>query len=64
MTKTIFINHSEKSSVPKTSQESYRKVMNSGRESRIPNNMRESAKTLIWHNCKTPEGIKRNIAIG
>ena len=51
MMKTIFINHSERSSVPKRSQESYRKVWNSGREPRT-DNVRESAMTLTCHNCK------------
>ena len=32
MMKTIFINHSERSSVPKTRKKSYRKVRSSGRE--------------------------------
>ena len=34
MTTTIFLNHSETSSVPKGSRESYRKVRNSGHEPR------------------------------
>ena len=36
MMKTIFINHSERSSVPKRSKEPYRKARNSGREPRTP----------------------------
>ena len=53
MTKTIFINHSERPSVPKRSQESYRKVRNSSREPRS-DNVRESAMTLTCHYCKKP----------
>ena len=60
MIKTTFINHSERSSVPKRSKESYRKVRSSGRESRI-DNVRESAMTLTFHNCKKT-GRKRKIA--
>ena len=50
MMKTIFINHSETSSVPKN-KESYRKVRGSGSEPRT-DNVRESAMTLTYHNCK------------
>ena len=39
MIKTSFINHSERSSVPKRSHELYRKVRNSGREPTL--NVRE-----------------------
>ena len=53
MAKTIFINHSERSSVPKISQESYRKVRNSGREP-ISDKVREPAMTLTCNNCKKP----------
>ena len=44
MTKTIFVNHSERSSVPKRSQASYRKVRNSVREPTIG---RESAMATV-----------------
>ena len=37
MVKTIFINHSERSSVPKRSKEPYSKVRRSGREPRTDN---------------------------
>ena len=53
--KTIFINHSERSSVPKRSRESYRKSRDSGREPIMrDNNVRKSAMTLTCHNYKTP----------
>ena len=52
MMETIFINHSERLSVPRMSQETYRKIRNSGRESRMRDNVRESATTLTSHNCK------------
>ena len=58
-TKTIFINHVERSSVPKRSQESYRRLRNSGRESRT-DNVHESAVTLIYHNCKKPRNKKKD----
>ena len=51
--KTIFINHLERSSVPKMSQKSCRKVRNSGREPRT-DNVRKSVMTLNCHNCKKP----------
>ena len=51
LTKTIIINYSERSSVSKRSQESYRKIRNSGREPRR-DNVRESAMNLTCHNCK------------
>ena len=54
MTKTIVINHYERSLVPKRSQELYRKIWNDGLESRIRNNVRESAMTLTCHSCKKP----------
>ena len=57
MTKTIVKNHYERSLVPKRSQELYRKIWNDGLESRIRNNVRESAMTLTCHNCKN-QGIK------
>ena len=59
MTNTTFINHSERSSVPKKCQESYRKSCDiSGREPTL--NGRESAMVtiIIIHNCKRP-GHKR-----
>ena len=49
MTKTTFIIYSERSSVPKWSQESYGKVRNSGCEPRT-DNVRESAMALTYHN--------------
>ena len=48
MTETVFINHSERSSVPK-SKESYRKVWGSGSEPRT-GYVRESLLTLTCHN--------------
>ena len=60
MMKIIFVNHSARSSVPKRSQESYRKIWNSAREPRI-DNVRESAMTLTCHNSKKQGGIKRKI---
>ena len=50
MMKTIFVNHSEKSSVPERSTKSYRKIRSSGRAPRS-DNVRESA-ILTCHNCK------------
>ena len=47
---TIFINHSERSSVPKRSQESYRQIWNSRPEQRMRDNLRESAMTFTCHN--------------
>ena len=61
MTNTIFINHSERSSVPKKSQELYRKSRDiSGREPTM--NDRESAMvtTIIIHNCKRPGHKKKD----
>ena len=58
MMKTIFINHSERSSVTK-SKESCRKVRGSGSEPRT-DNVRESAMTLTCHNCKKPGHEKRD----
>ena len=60
MVKTIFIDHSERSSVPERSKESYRKVWSSVREPRT-DNMRESAMTLTCHHYKS-RGMKRKIA--
>ena len=48
MMETIFINHSERSSVPK-SKESYRKVWGSGSEPRT-DYVRESVLNLTCHN--------------
>ena len=59
MMKTVVINHSEESSVPKRRQELYRKVWNSGRESRTDNE-RESTMTLTCHNCKKPGHEKKD----
>ena len=53
LTKTIFTNRSEKSSVPKRSQDLYRKVRNSGYEPRV-DNVRESAMTFTYHKYKKP----------
>ena len=52
MMETIFINHSERSSVPKMSQELCRKVGNSDRESTMLDNVRESGMTVTCPNCK------------
>ena len=60
MMKTIFIKHSERSSVPKRSKESYRKVRSNGREPRT-DNVRESTMTFTCHNCRNP-WHKRTIA--
>ena len=59
MMKTIFINHLERSSVPKN-EESCRKVRGSGSEPRTCN-VRESAMTLTCHNSKK-RGIRKKIA--
>ena len=59
MMKTIFVNHSESSSVPKN-KESYRNVRGSGSEPRT-DNVRESAMTLTCHNnCKKPGHKKKD----
>ena len=60
MMEMIFINYSERSSIPNTSKESYRKVRSSDREPRT-DNVRESAMTLICDHCKKP-GHKKKIA--
>ena len=60
MMKTIFINHSERSSAPRKSQESYRKVWNSGHEPRADNVVGESAMTHTLHNCKNPRHKKKD----
>ena len=55
MMKIVFINHSERSSVSKRSQESYGKSRDSsGRETTM--NGRESAMATVitCHNCKRP----------
>ena len=53
MVKATFINHYEKSPVPKMSQKSYRKVRDdSGREPKIGGNVCELAMALTCHNCK------------
>ena len=59
MMKTIFINHSERSSVPKRSRESYRKVLSSGREPRT-DNVREFAMALTCHHSKKPGHKKKD----
>ena len=63
MTKTISINHSEKSSVPKKSQELCRKVGNNRRE---PTTIgRESAMTIVIFTINVKRrGIKRKSATG
>ena len=53
MTKTIFINHSERSSVPKRSQELYRKVQNNGREPKSDQG-RKPGMTFTCYSCKNP----------
>ena len=62
MVKTILINHSERSSVPKRSQESYCKGRASGRKPTL--NARESATTTVifCNNCKS-QGMTRNVVI-
>ena len=59
MTNTIFINHSERSSVPKKSQESYRKSCDiSGREPTMSGRESAMVTIIIIHNCKR-SGHKR-----
>ena len=59
MFRFFFQNHSERSSVPKRSQESYRKVRNnSGREPRS-DYVREFAMTLTCYNCKKSGNIMK-----
>ena len=61
MTKTIYINHTEKSLVPKKSLQSYRKNRdNSGREPKM--NCRKSAMATIitCHNYKWPGHKKKD----
>ena len=55
MMEMIFIDRSERSLVLKRSQETYRKVRNSGREPRMRDNVLESAMILTRHNCNKPE---------
>ena len=58
--KTIFINHSERSSVPRRSKEPYRNVWSCGSEPRT-DNVRESAMTLACHhNYKKPGQKKKD----
>ena len=59
MMKTIFVNHSESSSVPKN-KESYRNVRGSGSEPRT-DNVRESAMTLTCHNNCKQTGHKKKV---
>ena len=60
MMKTVFINHSERSSVPKISQESSRESRDWGRDPKM--NSRESAMATIitCHNCKKPGHRKKD----
>ena len=60
MMKTIFINHSERSSASKRNHQSYRKSRDSGREPTM--NGRESALAtfVTCHNCKRPGHIKQD----
>ena len=60
ITKVVCINHSERSSVPKMIQESYRERHDSGRERTM--NGRESAMATVitCHNCKTPGHKNQN----
>ena len=48
--KTIFINHSERSSIPKLSQESYRKGHDGGRDSTVRDRGRKVAMIPTCHN--------------
>ena len=59
MIKTIFVNHSERPSVPKRSKESYRKVRSSGSEPRT-DNMTDSAMILSCHSCKKRRHRKKD----
>ena len=55
MKKTIFINHLERSPVPKRNQESYcRSHDNSGRESTMNGQESGMATVITCHNCKGP----------
>ena len=61
MTNTIFINHSERSSVPKKSQESYRKSRDlSGREPTMSGRESAMVTIIIIHNCKRPRHNKKD----
>ena len=61
MMKTIFINHSERSSVPKRSQESYRKNRDSsGHESKMNGRKSAMATVITCHNCKRPGHKKKD----
>ena len=55
MMKTIFINHSEKSSVPERSQAPYRKRYDSGRKSTTNSRELAVATVITCHKCKRPE---------
>ena len=52
MMKTIFMNHPERSSVPKRSTESCRKIRSSSGSEPRTDNVHESAMTLTCHHCK------------
>ena len=54
MIKAIFINHSETSSVPTRSHESYRKGCDSGCEPTMSGQESAMATVITCHNCKNP----------
>ena len=58
----IFINHSERSSVPRRGQEPYRKGRDSGRETIMDGRKSVMATVITCHNCKRP-GHKKNIVM-
>ena len=60
MMKTIFINHSERSSVSKRSQESYRKSRDSVREPTKNGSETEMVTGITCHNCKRPGHKKKD----
>ena len=61
MMKTTFINHSERSSVLRRSQESYRKIRDiSGREPTMNGQDSAMATVITRHNCKRPGHKKKD----
>ena len=60
MIKTIFIDHSKRSSVPKRSQELYRNVRDSGRKPNVNGKKSSMATVIICHKFKTPGHKKKD----
>ena len=61
MIKMIFVNHSERSPVPKRSQESYRKEgRNSDCEPKMNGRESAMATAITSHNCKRPRHNKKD----